>query len=193
MARISIALGMSVHAYTLHEKPTPSSRRDNSYTPPGTGDPEGLLPAKWFSGSSKEDLHQFLGSGLDLVVVALPLTDLTRGLIGKDELEVLARGKGDSGKVFLTNIARGPIVVTDDLVEALNGGLLRGAALDVTDPEPLPEDHPLWTAKNVIITPHVSGNSSAYLERVLRIFTGNLRLLSEGKPLMNVINKKEGY
>ena len=183
---------MSVHAYTLHAKDTPESRRDRSYTPPGTGDPEGLLPAKWFSGGSTEDRHRFLSSGLDLLVIALPLTEQTKHSIGRAEFDVLARKEGE-GKTFVTNIARGPIVVTEDLIEALETGKIKGAALDVTDPEPLPEWHPLWKAKNVIITPHVSGASTRYYERVLRILELNLGLLSEGKELTNKVNRKDGY
>lgn len=180
-------MGMSVHAYTLHAKDTPESRRDASYTPPGTGDPDGELPAKWFSGSSKADLHSFLSSGLDLLVISLPLTDKTRHLIGKAEFEAMG------SRTFVSNIARGPIVVTDELIEALEGDKIRGAALDVTDPEPLPDWHPLWKTKNVIITPHISGASTAYYSRVLRILELNLKLLSEGKELTNKVNRKEGY
>lgn len=182
---------MSVHAYTLHAKDTPEARRDTSYTPPNTGDPDGLLPARWFSGGSTADIHNFLSSGLDLLVIALPLTDKTKHLLGRAEFDVLANV--GQGKTFVTNIARGPIVVTEDLIEALNGGTIKGAALDVSDPEPLPEWHPLWKAKNVIITPHVSGASTAYYERVLRILELNLGLLGEGKELTNTVNRKEGY
>jgi phosphoglycerate dehydrogenase-like enzyme len=180
-------MGMNVHAYTLHAKDTPESRHDSSYTPPGTGDPEGVLPSKWFSGSSKADLHSFLSSGLDLLVISLPLTEKTKHLIGREEFKVMG------SRTFVSNIARGPIIVTDDLVDALETDTIRGAALDVTDPEPLPDWHQLWKTKNVIITPHVSGASTAYYARVLRILELNLRLLGEGKELTNKVNRKEGY
>lgn len=181
---------MRVHAYTLHAKDTPESRRDRSYTPPGTGDPTGLLPSRWFSGGSKTDRHTFLSSGLDLLVIALPLTEETKHSIGKAEFEVLAE---EEGRTFVSNIARGPIIVTDDLIQALDTGKLKGAALDVTDPEPLPDWHPLWKAKNLIVTPHVSGGSTRYFERVLRILELNLSLLAEGKELTNKVNRKDGY
>lgn len=181
-------MGMDVHAYTLHARDTPSSRRDDSYAPPGLGDPEGQFPSQWFSGDSTEDLHKFLGSGLDLLVVSLPLTDKTRKLISKPELEVLGKRK-----TFVSNIARGPIIDTDALIDALEGGVIRGAALDVTDPEPLPDGHRLWKTKNLMITPHVSGGSSSYGNRVLAILEENLTRLSDGRPLMNQVNKKEGY
>ncbi|KAJ4258759.1 hypothetical protein NW762_007846 [Fusarium torreyae] len=188
-ARLSKALGLDVHAYTLHPRKTPESRRDDSYTPPGLGDPEGEFPSKWFSGDSKEEIHAFLNSGLDILVVSTPLTEKTKGLISKPEFEIL--GKKNT---FLINIARGPIVNTDDLIEALNSETIRGAALDVTDPEPLPDNHPLWSAKNVTITPHISAASSFYYRRLLDIFRLNLERLSEGRnDLINKVNRKEGY
>jgi phosphoglycerate dehydrogenase-like enzyme len=188
VARVAKAIGSDVHAFTLHPRNTPESRRDESYTPPGLGDPEGLLPSKWFSGSTKEDLHNFLSSGLDLLVISLPLTDKTKNLLSAPEFKVLS-----AKKTFVSNIARGPIVNTPDLIEALDQGLIRGAALDVTDPEPLPDGHELWSAKNIIITPHISGMSTSYNERVFAILEYNLQRLSEGKELTNKVNRKEGY
>lgn len=179
---------MDVHAYTLHERKTPQSKRDDTYTPEGLGDPDGIFPAKWFHGESKEELHEFLGSDLDLLVVALPLTAKTTGLLSAPEFKVLSKKK-----TYVSNIARGPIINTDDLIEALNTGLIRGAALDVTDPEPLTDGHPLWSAKNVIVTPHISGASTRYFDRVWAILSLNLQRLSEGKELTNRVNKKEGY
>jgi phosphoglycerate dehydrogenase-like enzyme len=182
-------MGMDVHAYTLHPKTTPASRRSDGWCPPGTGDLDGTFPSKWFSGERTADLHKFLGSGLDLLLVALPLTPKTRGLIGEAEFRVLA----DTKKAFVSNIGRGPIINTDALISALDGGLIRGAALDVTDPEPLPDGHPLWSTKNVIITPHVSGMSTRYFERVFSILEYNLRRLSQGKSLVNRVSRREGY
>lgn len=185
-----MALGATVHAYTLHARTTPESRRDDAYVPaPGLGDVEGALPARWFSGGSTEELHAFLGSGLDLLVVSLPLTAKTTGLLGKKELEVL----GKERKAFLSNIARGAVVNTDALVEALEDGVIRGAALDVTDPEPLPDGHRLWKAPNVIITPHISGMSTSYVQRVFGILELNLGRLAEGGPLVNKVSRREGY
>lgn len=188
-ARVSKALGLDIHAYTLHPRNTPESRRDNSYSPPGLGDPEGEFPSKWFSGGDREDVHAFLDSGLDIVVIALPLTAKTRGLIAKPELEILAKKR-----TFLVNIARGPIVNTDDLIQALNSERIVGAALDVTDPEPLPKKHPLWSAKNVTITPHISAISSFYFKRLFDIFGLNLERLGVGQTdLINKVNRREGY
>lgn len=179
---------MDVYAYTLHARLTPESRRDDSYAPPGLGDPEGTLPSQWFSGSSIEDLHHFLRSGLDLLVVATPLTGATRGLITQSEFNILGNSRS-----FIANISRGPVIKTDDLVRALNDEVIRGAALDVTEPEPLGEGHPLWTAKNVIITPHISGVSTGYGGRVMHLLELNLDRLSQGKRLKNVVSREDGY
>lgn len=181
-------MGMDVYAYTLHERKTPESKKDDGYTPPGLGDPDGIFPSKWFFGGSTEELHAFLGAGLDLLVVAMPLTAKTTGLISGPEFEVLSKQK-----TFVSNIARGPIVNTDDLIEALDKELIRGAALDVTDPEPLPDGHPLWSAKNAIVTPHISGASTSYFDRVWEIVKLNLQKMSEGKGLVNKVDRREGY
>ncbi|TWU70730.1 hypothetical protein ED733_001307 [Metarhizium rileyi] len=170
VARVAKALGMDVYAYTLHARPTPESRRDDSYVPPGLGDPEGTLPS------------------LDLLVVAIPLTCATRGLIAQAELNMLRKSR-----TFVANISRGSVLNTNDLVQALNDGVIGGAALDVTDPEPLVDGHPLWTSKNVIITPHISGVSAAYGKRVMDILELNLERLSRGKKLKNVVRREAGY
>ncbi|KAK3290512.1 uncharacterized protein B0H64DRAFT_368559 [Chaetomium fimeti] len=195
-ARLARALGMSVHAYTLHPRPTPESRRDHGWAPPGLGDPDGTLPARWFSGAETADLHAFLGSGLDLLVVATPLTGRTKHLLGRGEFEVLGAAAGvgaGKGRTFVSNVARGEVVSTGDLVDALERGLVRGAALDVTDPEPLPDGHVLWGMGNVIVTPHVSGASTRYFERVLAILEVNLGRLGRGEELVNLVDRERGY
>ncbi|OTA88554.1 hypothetical protein M434DRAFT_399014 [Hypoxylon sp. CO27-5] len=188
VARVAKAIGMDVYAYTNRPRPTPESRRDHSYIVPGLGDPDGTLPSKWFSGTKPEEITEFLSSDLDLLVLSVPLTPQTKGLISAPQFQTL-RGKG----TFVVNIGRGPVINTDDLVTALNEEWIRGAALDVTDPEPLPKEHPLWDAKNVIITPHVSGNSNGYNHRLLDILNINLYRLSEGKEFLNRVSRKRGY
>ncbi|UKY52850.1 2-hydroxyacid dehydrogenase [Streptomyces inhibens] len=116
----------------------------------------------------------------DVVVLAIPLTDGTRGLVGSD---FLARMKDGA---LLVNIARGGIVDTKALLAELESERLR-AALDVTDPEPLPAGHPLWHAPGVLITPHVGGPSSAFLPRAKRLLRDQLTLFAAGEPLRNVI------
>lgn len=182
-ARIASACGMRVVAYTLHEKATPEQRVGTTFTPANTGDPEGKLPAKWYHG----DLDDFLSSeSIDVLVVALPSTEKTRKSIAASQMAKL-RG------CYIINVGRGDIIHTDDLVAALNDGTLFGAALDVTDPEPLPKGHPLWTARNTLISPHISGLSDEYMPRTIDILSENLSRLSSGKPLINQVSRKDGY
>ncbi len=109
----------------------------------------------------------------DYVVLACPLTNETEGLIGRDELMTLPP------HAVLVNVARGKVVDTDALVSALRSNTIRGAALDVTDPEPLPEDHPLWNLGNVQITPHNAGHTPEYYERLADIVAENVRRIDE--------------
>jgi len=118
----------------------------------------------------------------DYLVLACPLTDATRGLIGREELITMPPGS------VLVNVARGPVVDTDALVDALRSNWIRGAALDVTDPEPLPEDHPLWNLGNVQITPHNAGHTPEYYERLADIVAGNAEHLAAGEELANRVN-----
>ncbi|KAM5346806.1 hypothetical protein ACJ41O_009811 [Fusarium nematophilum] len=185
-ARLGQALGMEVYAYTLRERPTPESRRDETYCVPGTGDPDGLIPTEWFSGGSREDVNRFLAQDLDLLVVSLPLSDSTRGLLGAEQFQVLSNNRK---KTFVCNIARGSIIDTDALVRALEGGLIQGAAVDVTEPEPLPEGHPLWKAPNFFLTPHVAWQSSKYWDNLSGLLLENLERLAAGGPVVNLDKK----
>jgi len=125
------------------------------------------------------DLDKHLPT-LDVVILILPLTKESKHLFDAKRLSLMKDG------ALLVNVARGPIVETDALVKELNSGRIT-AALDVTDPEPLPKDHPLWRAKGVLISPHVGGNTTAFESRARRLIESQLNLLSEGKPLNNVI------
>ena len=117
---------------------------------------------------------------LDVVILILPLTKESKHLFDARRLALM---KDDS---LLVNVARGAVVDTQALIHELNSGRIT-AALDVTDPEPLPKDHPLWRAKGVLISPHVGGNSSAFEKRAKALIESQLKLLAEGKPLNNVI------
>jgi phosphoglycerate dehydrogenase-like enzyme len=117
---------------------------------------------------------------LDVVILILPLTAESKHLFNAQRLALIKDG------ALLVNVARGPIVDTNALVKELNSGRIT-AALDVTDPEPLPSDHPLWKAKGVLISPHVGGNTSAFEKRARRLIESQLQLLAEGKSLNNVI------
>jgi phosphoglycerate dehydrogenase-like enzyme len=94
---------------------------------------------------------------------------------------------------YLINIARGGSVVTDDLVDALNTGKIAGAGLDVTDPEPLPPNHPLWKAPNVIITPHVANDSDVGTDAQLAVVRENLRRYVAGDKMLSVVDVSRGY
>lgn len=125
------------------------------------------------------DLHNLLPDA-DIVVLIVPLTTETTGMFGVKEFALLKQG------ALLVNAARGPVVDTNALVEALNAGKIR-AALDVTDPEPLPQDHPLWTAPNLLLTPHVAGSTGQFMPRALQIAADQVRRLIAGQPLLNVV------
>lgn len=116
----------------------------------------------------------------DVLIVIVPLTESTRGLVDRD---LLAR-MPDGGVVV--NVARGPVVVTDDLRTECASGRLR-AALDVTDPEPLPQGHPLWTTPGVLISPHTGGATKAMLPRAQRLLRAQVAALRDGRTLMNVV------
>jgi len=179
---------MEVYAYTRSERATVEARKDDAFCVPGTGDPDGILPSKWFHGADQESVDHFLGQDLDLLVISVPLTASTAAMIGAEQFAIMSRRK-----TFVANIARGKIIDTAALLDALEQGKIRGAALDVTDPEPLPEDHPLWKAPNVFITPHISWMTPHYWERCVRILEINLERINLGRPLINVINKEENY
>lgn len=122
-----------------------------------------------------------------VVILAVPLTDETRGMIGPEAFEKMRDG------TYIVNIARGPVIDTNAMLAALKSGKLAGAGLDVTDPEPLPKDHPLWAQDNVVITPHMGGASDVVWERRVQLAVDNLSAFVEGKPLRNVVDKKAGY
>jgi phosphoglycerate dehydrogenase-like enzyme len=127
-----------------------------------------------------------LAGQADVVINALPLTAETTGLFDKAFFDAVKPG------AFFVNVARGASVVTDDLVDALADGRIAGAGLDVTDPEPLPPDHPLWHMQNVIITPHIAwyGNNR---ERQRALARENVRRFIAGEPLLNVVDPARGY
>jgi phosphoglycerate dehydrogenase-like enzyme len=101
--------------------------------------------------------------------------------------------KSNPNGTFVANISRGGIINQPALVSALKSKQISGAALDVTDPEPLPADNPLWDAPNVLITPHVSGSSEMYAERALQVLRENLRRRRDGKKFVNLVDRKRGY
>ncbi len=123
----------------------------------------------------------------DVVFSSVPHTPATEGLIGERQFELMKQD------VYFINISRGKIVDTDALVAALESGKVRAAGLDVTDPEPLPTGHPLWTMSNVTITPHLATISDRLEERRMQLLRDNITRFATGRPLRNVIDKQAGY
>ncbi|HET7844220.1 MAG TPA: D-2-hydroxyacid dehydrogenase [Xanthomonadales bacterium] len=128
-----------------------------------------------------------LAAEADVVVNCVPLTPATTDLFNGEFFAAMKPGG------YFVNIARGGSVVTGDLVAALRSGKLAGAGLDVTDPEPLPDGHPLWSMPNVIVTPHVAGASDLQEERSRIVVVENLRRYAAGEPLLNVVDIARGY
>lgn len=125
--------------------------------------------------------------GADLVVLALALTPDTEGIIARGELEAM------EDHAWLVNVARGRHIVTDDLVWALSHGVIGGAGLDVTDPEPLPADHPLWSLPNCLITPHVGNTPEMAVPLLSERITENVRRWASGEELIGPIHLDLGY
>ena len=123
----------------------------------------------------------------EYIVNTLPLTAQTRGYFGPREFAAMR-----SDAVFI-NVGRGATVQTEALLRALESGSIAGAALDVTDPEPLPADHPLWSLDNVILTPHYAGAHPGYVQRASAIFLENLARFVAGNELLNLVDKHAGY
>ncbi|HKI38495.1 MAG TPA: NAD(P)-dependent oxidoreductase [Gemmataceae bacterium] len=123
----------------------------------------------------------------DVTVIACPLTDETKGLIGEKQFEAMKK------TAYLINVARGPIVKTDDLAAALKNGRIAGAGLDVTDPEPLPDGHPLGKMSNCVISPHIGGQSPEAKGRQWRLWRENVRRFVAGEKLLCVVDKSKGY
>ncbi len=175
-ARLAKALGLQVHVMTRRGV---HPRRD-AYRPEGTGDPEGVLPDKIFRVGQEVE---FL-SGLDFLVLAMPLTKTNEGIVGEKELRVLPR------TAFVLNPARGPLVQEQALLKALREGWIAGAALDTHYTYPLPSSHPLWQFPNVILTPHISGSAQSprFLDRIWDIFVQNVERWLSGQPLLNELS-----
>src|SRR6185437_11002065 len=160
------AMGMRVLALKRHapEQPDPLIER---YYPPA-------------------DLRQMLPA-CDYVVVAAPLTPETQHMIGDSEFAVM------KPSAVLINVGRGPVVDTDALVRALNSGRIKGAGLDVVDPEPLPAGHPLYAMENLLLSPHCADVVAGWKEDAMRFFLSQYERFRNNEPLLNIVNKQLGY
>ena len=165
VARRALAFGMRVLAVDVEDVP-----------------PEPGVDAVW----KPDRLYEMLGLS-DVVVIGLPLTKATRHLFTRDLFRRMQR------HAVIINVTRGEIIYGEDLLAALDEGLIWGAGLDVTDPEPLPKDHRLWTHPRVVVTPHTAGGSPRRAQRVIDTFCENLRRMRAGQPLLALIDKDKGY
>jgi phosphoglycerate dehydrogenase-like enzyme len=178
-ARLARAFGLTVHVLA---RSGVGPRRD-TFVLPGTGDPEGVLPDRVF-GPGQE--LAFLG-GLDFLVLAVPHTQRTTGLVGERELRALPP------TAFVLNPARGPVIDEQALLAALRQGRIAGAALDTHYAYPLPAEHPLWRFPNVVLTPHISGadKSRSFPGRIGELFVQNVERHLAGRPLLNLVTAAE--
>jgi phosphoglycerate dehydrogenase-like enzyme len=165
VARRALAFGMRVIGVDVEDVP-----------------PEPGVPDIW----KTDRLYEMLGLA-DVVVIGLPLTKATRHLFTRDLFRRMRR------TAILINVTRGEIIYGEDLLAALDEGLIWGAGLDVTDPEPLAKDHRLWTHPRVIVTPHTAGGSPRRAQRVIDTFCENLRRMRAGQPFIALIDKDKGY
>ena len=155
----------------------------DGYTPEESGDPGGDLVERLYPSAALRSMLKLC----QFVVVNLPLTPETRGLIDANMLAVLPPG------AFLVDVSRGGIVDTNALLQALKDGKLGGAALDVFAEEPLPANSPLWAVPNLIISPHIAGHSRHYNDRAVSLFSENIHRYLAGMTLYNIFDKKRGY
>ena len=154
-----------------------------------------IIATDWFPENKPDYVDELLPadaldemlSRVDVLILAAPLNEHTRGMIDARRLRMLP------AEAVLVNVARGALVVERDLVEVLQSGHLWGAALDVTEEEPLPPDSLLWDQPNVIITPHVGGQRASRIDDMTDLFCENLRRYQQGRSLINVVEKDLGF
>lgn len=179
-ARQLHALGMRIVCL----KRDPSKRVDPDFNAwPGTGDPEGKLPEAWFAPTQ---LREMLPR-CDLIVVTVPSTPQTLGLIGATELAMLPK----HARVII--VSRGGIIDEAALATALRAGQLAGAAVDCYVTEPVPKEHPFFDTPNLIMTPHVAGIYEAFWPGMFKLLGDNVRRLKDGKAILNQVSRQHGY
>ncbi len=180
IARVAKTFGMEVLA-TKRDVTHPAAV--NEYAEPGTGDPEGILPERLYPPEATRSMVAMC----DFVVIALPVTSNTKGVIGERILGAMKKS------AILVNISRGAVIDEETLIKALQTGQIAGAALDVFAQEPLPSTSPLWKLDNVIISPHISGNTSRYNEMTAEVFMENLERYLGKRDLLNQVDRSRGY
>ena len=176
IARLADAHGMRVVAV----KANPGVHADDGFRLPGTGDPDGSIPERIVGIDALDEV----AADADFMSVTLPLTERSRGVVSRQTLAALP------AQAWLINTGRGPVVDETALAEVLAAGAIGGAVLDVFGEEPLPASSPFWGLSNVVITPHVSGASTAQLSGLV---AENLRRFLAGEPLLNRVEPERGY
>ncbi|MDH5505701.1 MAG: D-2-hydroxyacid dehydrogenase [Anaerolineae bacterium] len=179
VARLLQNFGVTI----LASKRNLGQERDSGYMPPGMGDPNNEIPRRLYPAPALRSMFK----DCDFVVVTVPLTAETLGMIGEDQLAAL------KPTACIIDVSRGGVIDHQALTQALQEKKLAGAALDVFPEEPLPADSPLWGMPNVIITPHVAGISAHYNTRAVALFGENLRRYINDQPLLNIIDISRGY
>lgn len=180
LARMADALGMSVLAV---KRNVMHPADYDSYRLPNTGDPEGEIPLRIYPPEAVASVAR----ESDFLVVVAPLTANSRALINADVLSAMKK------TAVLVNVARGAVVDEAALISALAAKQIAGAALDVFEEEPLPTTSPLWNLDNVILSPHVAGNSAQYHDKCADVFIENLTRYLENRPLLNKVQRDLGY
>ncbi len=179
VGRLAKAFGMTV----LASKRSPKRTQDTGYTLPKAGDPKMQHVDGVFGPGDIEEMV----SQCDYVVVALPLTPETEGIISEGVLRAM------KPTAYFVNISRGEVVDEPALIRALKEGWIAGAGLDVFTQEPLPDDSPFYELQNVILTPHISAATAVYNDRITDLFAENLRRYLAHEPLLNQVDKQRGY
>lgn len=179
IARLAKPFGLRIVA----SKRDPRHPAASGYAVPGHGDPDGVLPDMIYPSTATRSML----AECDFVVNILPMTDDTHHFFDKEMFKVMKKTA-----VFI-NIGRGGTVDEQALIHALKKGVIKGASLDVFEQEPLPTDSPLWQMENVILTPHISGDTPHYDDRATDLFAENLRRYLNHEPLLNLVNRERQY
>src|SRR5260370_26984984 len=178
-ARLAQAFGMNVLAL----KRNAAEHADAGWCPAGLGDPDGKIPARFYGPDEREAILR----ESDYVSVTLPLSAHTRKFIGAREIAAMRPG------AYLVNIGRGQVIDEAAMVAALTANKIGGAGLDVFEHEPLGAESPRWDMENGILNPHVSVDSSDYMNKACELFVENLKRFAANRPLLNLVDPSLGY
>ncbi|MEM8860647.1 MAG: D-2-hydroxyacid dehydrogenase [Chloroflexota bacterium] len=179
IARVATVFGMHVLVTKRNLKKTSES----GFRLEGTGDPNGDFPLRIYPPEATKSMV----SECDFVVVSLPLTKETLGFVDSSLF------KSMKSSAYLINVSDGKVIVEEDLINAVNKGWIAGVGIDNFAEEPLPSSSPLWAMPNVIMSPGVAGLTKSYNKRVVGLFCENIRRYLVGEPLLNIVNREQGY